>query len=176
MLVTAIKAARPPARLIIGTASFAARVQLVRIWSDETNGGNDEQSSRGQVSPLQTQPTRTQHLLWRIPDHWPSLRDKSDIAWICIAGWIVSFAAGSGYLSTSQEHLTSAMGDQCAAVVSWNNSALYAGTAAGTLLLGMTTRGSPQFTIIAASFGAAATLRDGFVLLQRGLGCASGEG
>ncbi|MFI5719054.1 hypothetical protein [Nocardia sp. NPDC051750] len=92
---------------------------------------------------------------------------SSGIAWIGIAGWIVTFAAGAAFVSTSQEHLTAAMGDRRAPAVSWNNSALYAGTAAGTFLLGMTELGSASFTVLAASFSALAVLFSALVLLRR---------
>ncbi|RZL84530.1 MAG: MFS transporter [Rhodococcus sp. (in: high G+C Gram-positive bacteria)] len=91
---------------------------------------------------------------------------SSDIVWLSIFGWILTFAVGSGYISTSQEYLTATMGDLRAPAVSWNNSALYAGTAIGTFLLGLTELGSTGFTVLATSFGAIAALLSGVVMLH----------
>ncbi|WP_063042526.1 MFS transporter [Nocardia grenadensis] len=95
---------------------------------------------------------------------------SSDIAWVCVAGWVVTFAAGAAYVGTGQEYLTATMGDLRAPAVSWNNSALYAGTAAGTAVLGTTALGSTPFTVLAVSFAAAAVLLSGSVALHHRAG------
>jgi DHA1 family inner membrane transport protein len=81
----------------------------------------------------------------------------SDLIGVSIGGFVLAFAAGSGFISTSQEVLTSAMGDMRAPAVSWNNSALYAGTATGVFLLGFTALGSVWFTVVSVAMAVAAT-------------------
>ncbi|GGL16208.1 MFS transporter [Nocardia jinanensis] len=90
---------------------------------------------------------------------------SSETVWISVFGWVITFAAGSAYVSTSQEYLTATMGDLRAPAVAWNNSALYAGTATGTFLLGMTELRSTSFTVLAVSFSGVAVLLSGSVML-----------
>lgn len=89
------------------------------------------------------------------------------VLWASMAGWVLTFAAGAGFVSTNQEYLTSAMGERRAAAVSWNNAALYAGTAAGTLLLGFTRLGGWGFTVLAMTFAVIAAVLS-FVSLRHG--------
>ncbi|RAN72391.1 hypothetical protein B5P43_32755 [Bacillus sp. SRB_336] len=78
--------------------------------------------------------------------------------WLSLLGWVVTFAAGSAFVSNGQEMLTRATGKNRAYALSWNNSALYAGTAAGTFTLGLVPLGGPQFILAAGVFGALAVI------------------
>lgn len=77
--------------------------------------------------------------------------------WASIAGFMVAFAAGSAFFSTGQVFLTSELAERRAGAVSWNNSAMYVGTAIGTAVLGATGFGSTPFAIGSVVFACAAT-------------------
>ncbi|MGW0041818.1 MFS transporter [Rhodococcus sp. NPDC003348] len=85
---------------------------------------------------------------------------------LCLAGFVLSFFAGTAFFATAQVYLTTVMADRRAAAVSWNNSVLYVGTGAGTTVLGFTALGgttfaacSVAFALCAAGFSAVLALR-----------------
>jgi predicted MFS family arabinose efflux permease len=73
--------------------------------------------------------------------------------WLSLIGWILTFAAGSAFVSNGQEMLTRSAGKNRAFALSWNNSALYAGTAVGTFVLGLVPLGEPPFVLLAGGLG-----------------------
>ncbi|MCC3296156.1 MFS transporter [Arthrobacter sp. zg-Y411] len=74
--------------------------------------------------------------------------------WLALAGWVVTFAAGSAFVSNGQELLTRSAGKDRAYALSWNNAALYAGTAAGSFTLALLPLGGPLFIMTAGALGA----------------------
>lgn len=78
-------------------------------------------------------------------------------SWASIMGFMLAFAAGSAFFSTGQVFLTTELAERRAGAVSWNNSAMYSGTAVGTAVLGALGYGSTGFTIGAVVFALAAT-------------------
>ena len=82
------------------------------------------------------------------------LATMPEILWLSLVGWVVTFAAGSAFVSNGQELLSQAGGRNRAYALSWNNAALYAGTAAGTYLLGLVALGGTSFILIAGASGA----------------------
>lgn len=70
----------------------------------------------------------------------------------CLAGFVLSFFAGTGFFSTAQVYLTTVMAERRGPAVSWNNSVLYIGTGAGTTMLGFATLGSATFAACAVVF------------------------
>lgn len=75
---------------------------------------------------------------------------------ICVGGLVLAFFAGSAYFSTSQVFLTTVMAKRRGPAVSWNNSALYLGTAVGTTALGATALGSTTFALCSVGLALAA--------------------
>ncbi|MGW6692410.1 MFS transporter [Rhodococcus sp. NPDC054953] len=71
---------------------------------------------------------------------------------VALAGFVLSFFAGTGFFATAQVYLTTVMADRRAPAVSWNNSVLYIGTGAGTTILGATTLGSTAFAACSVLF------------------------
>lgn len=88
--------------------------------------------------------------------------------WASIAGFMLAFAAGSAFFSTGQVYLTSELAERRSAAVSWNNSAMYVGTAIGTAVLGATGFGSVGFGIGSALFAAAAVVCSALLSVRRG--------
>ncbi|GAA4475103.1 MFS transporter [Rhodococcus olei] len=71
---------------------------------------------------------------------------------VCLAGFVLSFFAGTAFFSTAQVYLTTVMAERRAPAVSWNNSVLYIGTGAGTTVLGFATLGSATFAVCSVVF------------------------
>jgi predicted MFS family arabinose efflux permease len=86
------------------------------------------------------------------------LATASGYVWLSLVGWVVAFAAGSAFVSNGQEMLTRSSGKNRAYALSWNNAALYAGTAAGTFALGLVPVGAPPFVLMAGAMGALAVV------------------
>lgn len=82
------------------------------------------------------------------------LATASSHLWLSLIGWAFTFAAGSAFVSNGQEMLTHSAGKNRAYALSWNNSALYAGTALGTFALGLVPLGEAPFVLVAGGFGA----------------------
>lgn len=76
----------------------------------------------------------------------------SDVGLVAVVAWIFTFVAGSCLVSNNQEIIARTAGNQRAFALSWNNSALYAGTAAGTALLSLVPLGGQAFAAIAVAF------------------------
>ncbi|MEV5506066.1 MFS transporter [Streptomyces orinoci] len=85
--------------------------------------------------------------------------------WLSLAGLFVWFVAGGAFYSTQQAYLSTVDPTQRASVVSWNNSMMNAGIAAGTSLLGALTVGGAGFATLAGAFGVAAALCSAGVVL-----------
>jgi predicted MFS family arabinose efflux permease len=83
-----------------------------------------------------------------------TLATASGHLWFSLAGWALTFAAGSAFVSNGQEMLTHSAGKNRAYALSWNNSALYAGTALGTFALGLVPLGTTPFVVMSGGFGA----------------------
>jgi predicted MFS family arabinose efflux permease len=83
-----------------------------------------------------------------------TLATASGHLWFSLAGWAFTFAAGSAFVSNSQEMLTHSAGKNRAYALSWNNSALYAGTALGTFVLGLVPLGETPFVLMSCGLGA----------------------
>lgn len=98
------------------------------------------------------------------------LATAADNLWLSLIGWVVTFAAGSAFVSNGQEMLTHSAGRNRAYALSWNNSALYAGMAAGTFFLGLTPPGEAPFIAMAGSLGVLTVIAS--ILLWRRTGAA----
>jgi predicted MFS family arabinose efflux permease len=81
------------------------------------------------------------------------LATAASSVWLSLIGWVVTFAAGSAFVSNGQEMLTHSAGKNRAYALSWNNAALYAGMAAGTFFLGLVPVGETSFVAMACLFG-----------------------
>ena len=92
----------------------------------------------------------------------------STAGWASIVGFTVAFAAGSAFFSTGQVFLTSELAERRSAAVSWNNSAMYTGTAVGTAVLGATGIGGTGFAVGSVAFALAATVCSGLLAYRRG--------
>lgn len=88
-------------------------------------------------------------------------------SWASIVGFMVAFAAGSAFFSTGQVLLTTELAEHRAGAVSWNNSAMYVGTAVGTAVLGALGFGTTGFGIGAVAFALAATTCSALLTLRR---------
>lgn len=72
---------------------------------------------------------------------------------LALVGLFVWFVAGGAFYSTQQHYLSTVDPRQRASVVSWNNSMMNAGIAAGTTVLGVLAVGGVAFAVVAAAFG-----------------------
>lgn len=97
----------------------------------------------------------------------------ADQLWLSLIGWIVTFAAGSAFVSNGQEMLAHSAGKNRAYALSWNNASLYAGTAAGTFTLGLVPVGGTPFIAMAGALGVLTVIAS--VLLWRRVETAAGE-
>ncbi|OQQ26420.1 MFS transporter [Prescottella equi] len=88
-------------------------------------------------------------------------------SWASIVGFMLAFAAGSAFFSTGQVLLTTELAERRAGAVSWNNSAMYVGTAVGTAVLGALGFGTTGFAIGAVVFALAATASSAILSLRR---------
>lgn len=88
--------------------------------------------------------------------------------WASLIGFMLAFAAGSAFFSTGQVFLTSELAERRSAAVSWNNSAMYVGTAVGTAVLGALGYGSGGFASGAIVFAVAATSCSALLATRRG--------
>lgn len=88
-------------------------------------------------------------------------------SWVSIVGFMLAFAAGSAFFSTGQVFLTTELAERRSAAVSWNNSAMYIGTAVGTAVLGALGYGSTGFAIGAVVFAVAATTCSALLATRR---------
>lgn len=91
--------------------------------------------------------------------------------WLSMIGWVVTFAAGSAFVSNGQEMLTRSAGKNRAYALSWNNAALYAGMAVGTFFLGLVPLGEAPFIAMAGALGVLTVIAS--VLLWRRVGTAA---
>ncbi|MER7797124.1 MFS transporter [Microbacterium sp. NPDC096154] len=88
-----------------------------------------------------------------------------DQEWVCILGFLVSNFGGSGFISGSQGMLVAAYPHMRASAGSWNTSAMWAGTALGTFVLGGTLLGSVGFAAVSVTMAMLATAAGAAVLL-----------
>lgn len=80
----------------------------------------------------------------------------SPVLWIALVGWVLTFATGSAFVGNGQQMVSRETDTRRAYALAWNNTALYAGSALGTFLLGLVPLGTPYFAATATGFGVGA--------------------